>query len=96
MLEINYSWIDSKIINLNIIINSTSHKIINFEFMLNKLQFLMKNFKFNHNWTFWKLIENHAMSHQAKTETERATSERTLISMTDASLAHTAEVEPPK
>ena len=56
----------------------------------------MKNFKFNHNWTFWKLIENHAMSHQAKTETERATSERTLISMTDASLAHTAEVVPPK
>ena len=42
------------------------------------------------------MIENHAMSHQAKTETERATSERTLISMTDASLAHTAEVEPPK
>ena len=36
------------------------------------------------------------MSHQAKAETERATSERTLISMTDASLAHTAEVEPPK
>ena len=42
------------------------------------------------------MIENHAMSHQAKTETERATSERTLISMTDASLAHTAEVVPPK
>jgi len=42
------------------------------------------------------LIESHAISHQAKAETERTTSERTLISMTDASLAHTAEVEPPK
>jgi hypothetical protein len=42
------------------------------------------------------LIESHAISHQAKAETERTTSERTLISMTDASWAHTAEVEPPK
>ena len=64
--------------------------------MLNKLKYLMNNFKFNHNWAYLKLIENHAISHQAKAETERTTSERTLISMTDASWAHTAEVEPPK
>jgi hypothetical protein len=53
--------------------------------MLNKLKYLMNNFKFNHNCSFLKWIENHVMSHQAKTETERTTSERTLISMTDAS-----------
>ncbi len=64
----------------------------------------MQNLNFNHNWAFWKLTESHAISHQAKAETERTTSERTLISMTDAILGasavpgaptHAYELEPP-